>query len=396
MLSIDSATFLIATACLVGIMRWLPRNPASLWHLAISVGVWASLLDGTRSAIVGVVFVLLPFGLLKLSAGRRYTAAFVIVVQLGLFLWVRGYPSLIPALASLDWVEHSIAVVGISYILFRQIDWTLWTDANRSEETSLVEYLNFTMSLFTILAGPIARFDSFRGDFLRANAGMNRKGFLSICNRIVNGYVKVVLLAPLLSQISSLEFVAGNDYSLPSRLISFYAYPFFIYLNFAGYCDVVIGLAKLAKFDLPENFNRPFLSTNVQEFWQRWHISFSTWIRDYVFYPLLKGMRTHVPRIPARIAMVGSLFFSFILVGLWHGPTIGYLIFGVLHGIAVVAVAPYEKLLSGIFGERGMNLYLTNPVVRFLRVLVCFHFLCATIALFERTPEQALALMPFP
>lgn len=395
MLSIDSATFLIAVTCLVAIMRWLPKGPASLLHLAISMGVWTWLLPDTRSLVVAIVFVLLPFGLSKLTAGRRYTAAFIIFVQVGLFLWVREYPSLIPALASLAWLDLSIAIVGISYILFRQIDWTLQADANPNEKSSLVEYLNFTLSLFTILAGPIARFDDFRTDFLQADAAMDRKRFLSICNRIVNGYVKVALLAPLLAHISSFSFVDSNEYSLPARLISFYGYPFFIYLNFAGYCDVVIGLAKLAKFDLPENFNRPFLSTNVQEFWQRWHISFSTWIRDYVFYPLLKGMRTHVPHLPARVAMMLSLFLSFILVGLWHGPTISYLIFGLLHGIAVAVVAPYDRLLHRILSERGMDLYLTHPASRCLRVLVCFHFLCATIALFERTPEQALALMPF-
>jgi D-alanyl-lipoteichoic acid acyltransferase DltB (MBOAT superfamily) len=94
--------------------------------------------------------------------------------------------------------------------------------------------------------------------------------------------------------------------------------------------------------------------------------------------------------------MMISLFLSFILVGLWHGPTIGYLLFGLLHGVAVVAVAPYEKLLRRVLSERQMELYLTNPGARFLRVAICFHFLCATIALFERSPEQALALMPLP
>ena len=395
-LSIDSAAFLVPIGCLVIAMRWFPPNAARVFHLVISVGFWVELLPGPRSTIAGVVFVLLPVTLQKLFAGRRNAAAFVILLQVGVFLWVQKYATLIPDLANVSWLSHFVAIVGVSYILFRQIDWVLWTDANPSEETTLVEYLNYTISLFTILAGPIARFDDFRADFLRTDIALSRHVFLWSCNRIVNGFIKIALLAPWLFQVSSVEFVSGNDYSLGSRLVSFYAYPFFIYFNFAGYCDVVIGLARLARLELPENFDRPFWSTNVQEFWQRWHMTFSTWIRDFVFYPLLKGIRTHARRVPAAIAMVVSLFLSFILVGLWHGPTLGYLVFGVLHGVAVVAIIPYGKLLRRMLSERGLERYRTHPAVRFLRVALCFHFLCATIALFERTPEQALSVMPVP
>ena len=392
MLSIDSATFLIAVTSLVGVMRWLPKASARWLHLGISVGVWGSLLPGTESVLVSVLFVFLPFVLRKLGGRFRYTTAVIVSVQVGFFLWVREYASLVPALASLRWVDHPFAVVGISYILFRQIDWALWADANPDEKISLVDYLNFTMSLFTILAGPIARFDRFQVDFLSSDGAIeDRRVVLASLNRVANGYIKVVLLAPLLSDISSVDFVDSHDYSLASRFLSFYAYPFFIYLNFAGYCDVVIGLAKLGRFELPENFDRPFLSTNVQEFWQRWHITFSTWIRDYVFYPMLKGMRTYLP----GIAITVSLFASFVLVGLWHGPTVGYLVFGLLHGVAVAAVGPYDRLLRRALSQRAMNAYLSQPVARVLRVTVCFHFLCATIALFGRTPEEALALMPF-
>ncbi len=131
------------------------------------------------------------------------------------------------------------------------------------------------------------------------------------------------------------------------------SYPFFLYCNFSGYIDIVIGMAGLLGIRLPENFDRPFSADSFIGFWSRWHITLSNWLRTYVYQPLLMFLLRRYPaESQAPFWSVGAVFVTFFLVGAWHGPTSTYLFFGVLQGLGVGMNQLYEFTLTARLGRK--------------------------------------------
>lgn len=159
--------------------------------------------------------------------------------------------------------------------------------------------------------------------------------------RFVYGLAKKVLIANSLGEVADITFaMSGNDLTAPIAWIGVIAYSLQIYFDFSGYSDMAIGLGMMFGFKFLENFNYPYISKSIQEFWRRWHISLSTWFRDYV-YISLGGNR--VPK--ARIYL--NLLIVFILTGFWHGASWNFLIWGLFHGAFLAAEhAGFSKILK--------------------------------------------------
>ena len=136
-----------------------------------------------------------------------------------------------------------------------------------------------------------------------------------------------MLIANPLGEVADLVFsFSGNDLTLPLAWIGILAYSLQIYFDFSGYSDMAIGLGRMFGFKFLENFNYPYISTSLQEFWRRWHISLSTWFKDYVYIPL-GGNRVSTLRIYTNLLIV------FVLTGFWHGASWNFLIWGLFHGL---------------------------------------------------------------
>lgn len=309
--------------------------------------------------------------------------ASVFSVQTALLLWSRRYLAEIPGLGEHGWVQHGLVIAGVSYAILRQVELLLWVDAEEDTRVSLADYTAHLLGVFTLLAGPILSWQQFRAGFFE-QAPPEGRALARLLNRIVNGYIKVSLLSPLLYDLSSLETLSAAEHAWPAKLAFFYLYPWYIYLNFSGYCDVVIGAAGVAGFRLPENFDRPFLATNIQNYWQRWHITFSHWIRSHWFFPLVRALRGSRSAWAARAAMPAAVLVTFLLVGLWHGTDPGFAVFGLLHGLGVLVVAPYGALLRRLLGDEGLARYEQSRALRVVRTVVCYHYLCVTMLFFER------------
>jgi D-alanyl-lipoteichoic acid acyltransferase DltB (MBOAT superfamily) len=388
LIGVDSPAFLgLATLLVLG-LRLLPAAAGRMLYAAGSLAAFAWVLRDPPTIAVGLAFAYLPYLLQPLA---RRAPRVLIALQFAQFLWLRHYLLALPWFRDAPFLVHAITVIGASYVILRQVDWIWWLEAEPEASTTPVEYTAFMLGLFTLLAGPVVPYAEFRESAVRKEPDAAAR--LDAAHRIVNGYVKLALIAPFLARVTAVDFVADAGWSTSARLLTFYGYPLYIYLNFAGYCDVVIGIAALANVRLPENFDRPFLATNVQVFWQRWHMTFSQWARHYVLFPSLRWLRGGPLRRHAAVAQGLAVLATFVFVGLWHGPTISFLLFGVLHGLAVLAVAPYGRLLRRAIGPARMKVYETHPVARWARTAVCFHFLCLTIMLFERTPEQVWHLL---
>ncbi len=244
--------------------------------------------------------------------------------------------------------------IGLSFYTFASITYLVSVYRNNKIETflNLATYLSFFP---TLLMGPIMRSDFF---FEQLHQKREFKHANLIIVLLLFGIVKKVLIANYLG-IYSKEILANPAaFNFLELLCAIYAFSVQIYCDFSGYVDLVCAFALMLGFTLPPNFNMPYLSKNLREFWTRWHISLSTFIRDYIYIPLggSKG---------GQIRTYANLLIAFVLSGIWHGNTINFFIWGLLHGLGVV-------FLHLPFIKSHLNL----SKIPYLSVFLTFHFVC--------------------
>jgi len=389
-MEICSIEYLLACGALVIVFQLLPL--ASLRRVFLGIVNCLFLLPFVPNLQSGTWFVLfLGATYLALTLVRaRPRGIFVwtaIVTVIAFFAYVRKY-SFIPLLLPVEfwwkvWSEPT-AVVGLSYMLFKFIHMLVDEWQGQLAPFTLFSYLNYQLAFFTLLAGPIQRYNDFqRGwdnmDFEPADPRQSALAW----NRIAIGLLKMRLIAPLILDIM-LRFPVTDSHD-PNRgwslLLAFYGYPAQLYFNFSGYTDVAIGSAQLLGFQLPENFDRPYLARNLIDFWNRWHMSLTHFIRDYVFMASYKAAATNFPRW-ARAWGYGLLFLALFITGIWHGTTSGFAVFGLLHGTAAAVNRAYGDVLKAALGRAGVQRYLNSPWIRFVAIVATFHYVCFTFLAF--------------
>ena len=175
------------------------------------------------------------------------------------------------------------------------------------------------------------------------------------------GLFKKIVLADHLSIFVDDVFYAPSAYNTITVILGIISYSLQIYFDFSGYSDMAIGVAKIVGFDLSPNFNLPYLSTNISDFWKRWHISFSSWLRDYVYIPLgssKKGTnRTYI-----------NLLLVMLVSGIWHGAGYTFIVWGFLHGVVSVCHRIIKKYVVGFELPKWIRIFITYVIVAFLWV----------------------------
>jgi D-alanyl-lipoteichoic acid acyltransferase DltB (MBOAT superfamily) len=227
----------------------------------------------------------------------------------------------------LRWHPHLFAFtlpLGISFYTFLTLSYTI--DVYRritKPERSLLNYGVFVTFFPHLIAGPILRANEFLPQVEQPHPE-NLRPWFGI-NRIAFGLVKKVLLADTLATFVEPVFAGPGSHDGAACLLATYAYAFQIFLDFSGYCDIAIGTAALLGYELPFNFDSPYLARDITAFWRRWHMSLSSWLRDYLYIPLggnRKGTRrTYI-----------NLLLTMLLGGLWHGASWNFVIWGGIHG----------------------------------------------------------------
>lgn len=219
--------------------------------------------------------------------------------------------------------------VGISFFTFHAISYIV--DIYRKEAAPLKNPLDMGVyiSLFPqLVAGPIIRYHDIARQIAERTNTLDR--FCSGVERFSFGLGKKVLIANVLGNVADQIFAAPeNSLSAPMAWLGIACYTLQIYFDFSGYSDMAIGLARMFGFELTENFNYPYIARSIREFWRRWHLSLSTWFRDYLYIPL-GGNRAS----PVRVKV--NLFIVFLLCGLWHGASWNFVLWGAFHGMLLV------------------------------------------------------------
>jgi D-alanyl-lipoteichoic acid acyltransferase DltB (MBOAT superfamily) len=266
---------------------------------------------------------------------------------------------------------------GISFFTFETMSYTI--DVWRGEmppADRYLDYLLFVCFFPHLVAGPIVRPYQMLPQLAaepRVDPAMQARGLL----RIATGLAKKIVIGDFLAQaIVNRVFATPERFSALEVLLAVYAYAVQIYVDFSGYSDVAIGSAALFGYELPENFAAPYVSKNLQEFWRRWHISLSSWLRDYLYKPL-GGSRG------GAAATYRNLMITMVLGGLWHGASWNFVIWGALHGGALAATRMWQR-------ARGPKE--SSPAGRVLATFATFHFVCLAW-IFFRAPTFAHATL---
>jgi D-alanyl-lipoteichoic acid acyltransferase DltB (MBOAT superfamily) len=300
-----------------------------------------------------------------------------------------------PFRAQLDFIGRTSALeffVGLSYMAFRLSSLTLEVRNEIVPYPSIAEYLSFAFFVPTMSVGPISRYSVFRRSLLEPSRKRTPVGTSLL--RMLIGVTKYLFLATLVEQLGYGGLLLDSHphlwVDLPVAAVAFYLY---LYLNFSGYCDLAIGASGLLGIEVEENFDRPFRSRNVMEFWTRWHITLSNYLRDILFAPLSKELTRKMGPRNAQHAIAITILTVFLAMGAWHGLAWNFLIYGALHGIGVATCHYYTLFLKKRLGKVGYAKYEKNRAIRAAAVTATFLYLTCTLFFFANSLGTARTIL---
>ena len=251
---------------------------------------------------------------------------------------------------------HLLAFIGISYMSFKTIQIMLEiSDGLIKEKISIKDYLQFLLFFPTVSAGPIDRSRRFLKEI---NEVMPRKEYLELAGdgvyRIVLGLLYKVVLSTYVYQIL---LALSNTGTVVYSIKYMYLYTLYLFFDFAGYSLMAVGSSNILGIQTPMNFNKPFLSVDIKDFWTRWHITLSTWLRDFVFSRVLMQVirkkwfknRLHNATYAYMVNM--------LVMGFWHGLSVSYIVYGFYHGVLMAGFEVYQKKSNFYKKNKNKNWY---------------------------------------
>jgi alginate O-acetyltransferase complex protein AlgI len=298
----------------------------------------------------------LGFASIKFVQVRKSGAGFaaLLVAFVALFCWLKSY-AFIPH----GWLlPFPYFVIGMSYVFFRVMH--LIIDAFQDalpDRVDLLSYLNYTLNFTTLTSGPI----QFYRDYRRAESddlpSLSANDMLRGASRIVVGFFKVSIISPILSSAhaSSVALLGGGlgpvDRAVDAAFMTA-IFPVYLYYNFSGYTDFVIGVATFLRLTLPENFNNPFVAEGFIDFWGRWHITLATWVKTYIYNPIAISLMRRAPsrRSEGYISVI-AYFVAFFFVGIWHGQTTSFVFLGFMLALGVSVNKLYQIVMIARLGR---------------------------------------------
>lgn len=283
--------------------------------------------------------------------------------------------------------------LGYSYIAFRLVHVLRDKQTERLPEISLPEFATYVVFFPTLAAGPIDRAERFFKD-LQKEFAFKQDDLLIAGQRITIGLFKKFVVADMLALIALNDALAAQARTTGWMWIHLYAYAFQIYFDFSGYTDIAIGIGYLVGLKLPENFLSPYTKPNITQFWNSWHITLTQWIRSYFFNPFNRWIRRY-KSIPAWTMILIGQFLTMVLIGLWHGITWNFILWGAWHGLGLFIQNRWSD-----FTKRKIKP--TNPrmqqALQIGGILLTFHFVAlgwVFFALSELSLSQTVFLKLF-
>lgn len=270
---------------------------------------------------------------------------------------------------------HIILPIGVSFYTFKTLSYTISIYWGQMKPTrKFLDYALFLAFFPQLIAGPIERAGRLLPQILSPRK-MTLDKFYRGCYLIFWGLFLKIFIADNLAKIIDPVFAAAPPYQGATVLVVFYAYVFQLYCDFAGYSNIAIGLSKVMGFDIAANFNfnLPLFSVNIADFWRRWHISLSTWVRDYIFTPMF----VHLRSLKGNVRLYLALIVTMTLLGLWHGAAWNFVAFGVFEGALLVIYQMIQPKLKKPRSRLGQHIGLAA------RIIFMFHLTAVGFLIFR-------------
>lgn len=297
----------------------LTATPRPQWVGALIVAVALVFVIARWKEFPPVLFVLAVISLILLFVLVKMPS--VLTVLFETVATFRGKEAV--GVVSLSWL-------GFSYVSFRLLHTILDRKAGRLRSVPLADYVNYVIFFPSFTAGPIDRLERFVGD-LREPVAIDREDWIEIGRRFFLGLFKKFVIADALSWIALNGNFAQQVDSAMWMWFLLYCFSLRIYFDFSGYTDIAIALGRLLGVRLPENFTSPYLKSNLTQFWNSWHMTLTQWFRNYFFYPISRAMRSSENRLPVPLIILVAQVSTMVLIGLWHGFTAGFVLWGLWH-----------------------------------------------------------------
>ena len=378
-MSLSSPVFFVFFLCVIALFWALVRSRRAQQVVLLLANLFFL-------AKFGLVYLLLPLAATAdfavgrgLSGGlgkpdrspgyRRTLVSVSLLLNIGLLVAFK----MLPLLQGDRW--SWLFTLSLSFYCFQSMSYTIDLYRNDAKaEPDLPTYLSAALFFPVILAGPIPRTAKLLRQWSKPFALTSEQSATALL-LIGTGLVKKLLLADYLADnFVNRVFDTPTLYSGAENLLAVYGYALQLFFDFSGYSDIAIGAALLLGFNVPENFRTPYLASNLQDFWKRWHISFSSWLTDYLFESLPKSRK--FPPVTYGYAFV----LTFLLGGLWHGLTVNFLLWGALHGFGLwcfYLLTLWRRSRGGVARRQG------SAAGRVAGALLTFHFVCFTWIFFR-------------
>jgi alginate O-acetyltransferase complex protein AlgI len=297
------------------------------------------------------IFILLPLTALDFHIVRKMYAlpdgkekrkwlAFSILINMGILAYFKyanffignvNHALSLFGIHQLTWVAV-VLPIGISFFCFETLTYSI--DAYRGVIKPLDKLKDYYLYIFffpKLIAGPIVRFNLISHQMDAANRSNHASDLLLGFSRFIIGLSKKMLIANVMAEMAD-SYLNGDLHALTSTTawIGMLAYTFQIYFDFSGYSDMALGMARMMGFRLPENFDHPYTSQSISEFWRRWHMTLGAWMKEYLYIPLGGN------RVNSKLRLYFNLWLVFLISGLWHGASWNFVIWGAFHGVFLI------------------------------------------------------------
>lgn len=345
------------------------------WLVVWLLQYWAAWAGRIKCAVGerAALFVLVAVPILPMLTWKIWPAMFIQEINhaSATLLWAA-----VPQVGFVDALVGLAVPLGLSFVTFRALDLLLKTYLGLLEPTTLDRTMYYGLFPPILALGPIAEYEEVRCDEIKSRwplAGDLSVGLL----RIALGAIKIFAIGIPLERAAA-HFWAGGETPVPEAWLATMLYGLFFYANFSGFSEVAIGSTRVLGLRLKENFANPFLKTNPQAFWNAWHMSLTRWAQRYVFIPL-GGMR------PQR--QYFATFAVIMTIALWHGIAMPLVVFGIYHGVIVVA----HRYLLDRRRKTGRGVVKDGRIAKVLKPMLVFFYVSLSIPLLVLNSNQAIA-----
>lgn len=320
------------------------------------------------------------------ASGKKLKTRYLylsLIINLGILIYFKYWNFIIdniPFFSGNTFLKNNLLLsevilpLGLSYYIFQTIGYIL--DIYRGSLKAERDFLRF--SLFTLffpklLVGPIERAKNLLPQ-LATDHTFRKENIVEGCRLIAWGLFKKIVVADRISMYVDAVYSNLPYHNSTTFYFATFLYPFQVYADFSGYTDIAIGSAKLFGINLMDNFKRPLLAKNVSDFWRRWHISLSSWVNDYIFNPIIYKRRDW-----GNLGVAYALFISFIVIGVWHGASLNFVLFGILQAIALI----YDLFTKQ--SRKKISKKIPGFVYNNISILLTFLFFTFSLVVFRTT-----------